>query len=91
MVVRRPRATSRDEMLAAVADDAEPKKNPLDRKKPESFNMERKEMLKRLEASQPKLVPTSVIFLASILLCFGVYLYNGLIVAKNVPITNRSG
>ena len=68
-------------MLAAAGDDTKtPALNTRERKKrPESFNSEKREMQKRLEDVQPALVPTNALVLAGALLCFLFYLYNGLI------------
>ena len=71
-------------MLAAASGDVKPPAlNTQERKKrPESFNSEKREMQKRLEATQPKLSPTSAVFVLGALVMFVSYLYNGLVINR---------
>eukprot|EP00966_Prymnesium_polylepis_P137567 3179261-Prymnesium_polylepis.2 len=82
----RQRNSSRDEMLKATAatQPAPPPLNSKDRKRPESFNSEKRAMQQRLEATQPRMTPTSVLFLAGMLTFMGLVLYNALITSQSM-------
>ena len=78
---------SRDEMLKAAAETTNgktPALNSKDRKRPESFNSEKREMQQRLEATQPGLTPTSVFFLAGALIFVAFTIYNALVVSQSM-------
>jgi hypothetical protein len=70
-------------MMTAATDSGAPsppasKSRERKLKRPESFNTEKLEMSRRLQAIQQPHLPKAIWFLAGILVMFGLYLYNAL-------------